>query len=131
VNHTIKSLRELCEKAAKGPWEFYYATGESPGIVRYSETKDGFHQLEECVMPVYPKKDKDINNIQFIVASRSALPILLDEIKELRSMLRKVREGVALMAEGEGDNPQTYMDISLYWMKKCDKALTKSLERVP
>jgi len=44
--------------------------------------------------------------------------------------IRAIREGLALMAEGEGPDPQVYQDISLYWMKVADK-LIASLESPP
>lgn len=61
-----------------------------------------------------------------IKASIEMLPLLLSaraELEALKAALEKIREGNALMAEGEGDNPETYKEMALHWMNVADEAL--------
>lgn len=74
----LTHARERADKATSGPWDTYYATGETPSIIRYSK-KEGseFNTYEESVLPLWPKKEQDWVNAEFIAAARTDVPKLL------------------------------------------------------
>ena len=45
------------------------------------------------------------------------------EVERLRAVLKEIREGNALMAEGEGDEATIYQEMAEHWMKRADLAL--------
>lgn len=53
---------------------------------------------------------------------------LCDALKALLLCLEEVREGNALMAEGEGPYLQVYMDLAKSQMKRTDKVLALAAE---
>lgn len=40
--------------------------------------------------------------------------------------LKEIREGNALMAEGEGDDSYIYQEMAMHWMKHADQALAEN-----
>lgn len=73
---------------------------------------------DECVV-------SDHHNLTcYLEAAREAgFQAAQAEAARLRQTLEEVREGLALMAEGEGDDETIYQEIARHWMKACDKAL--------
>lgn len=74
----IAELRRLCEKATAGPW---YTDHEGGPLRMYPDYRSG------CSLPLTD------NNKDFIAASRTALPRLLDELVALRAALRPYTVG--------------------------------------
>jgi hypothetical protein len=89
TDQSIQQMLELEAKATSAPWDFYYATGETAGIIRYEENGE-YREYLESVMPVFPKKDKDLNNIQLVTAIRNAVRPLLEEVVEARKLRTQV-----------------------------------------
>ena len=77
-----------------------------------SDFHDGFNACTDLLMP---------ENEQL----RAQLSQAQETIADFRSALKEIREGNALMAEGEGSDPQVYMDMAKHWMKEADKVLQK------
>lgn len=79
----IQYLRELCEKATKGPWELVFGHNTS---VAY-----GLHGADGKPVIVFrgigtPKSGRGQNNIRLIAATREALPELLDRVEKLEKV---------------------------------------------
>lgn len=85
----IAKLRELCEKATPGPWEWWDGNpwhadapnhplrqGNPPTVFRTGDSSDGFFYKEGA-------KEQSKEDTKFIAASREWLPLLLDELERL------------------------------------------------
>ena len=84
----IQYLRELCEKATKGPWELVFGHNTS---VAY-----GLHGADGKPVIVFrgigtPKSGRGQNNIRLIAATREAMPELLDRVEALEKVLVAVK----------------------------------------
>jgi len=81
VSDVIKQLRELCDKATKGPWEL------APAVKGDVCDREGYiiAQCEDCDEP---------NEAKFIAAARTALPAALDALEAIRML--KVYEVVGV-----------------------------------
>lgn len=100
----LEKMKELCEKATKGPWirgeKFWdgdpIMTVQGPEQVQIVE--------EPCQFFAYPSgsfvstEEGLVANIDFIAASRTAIPELLAENAKLREMVEVLRE-VAVAAK--------------------------------
>lgn len=87
---TIVELRELCEKATKGPWG---VPGRGTSLGRVLVSKGGSMtgwdgMITECDAGNNARSQSESSvNAEFISAARTALPLLLDEIQTLRETL--------------------------------------------
>ena len=98
----IASLRELAEKATKGPWRQH--------LVDDTTVIDA---TGEPIAETFPEGgvDEDIDfatdteqreaNAAFIAAARAALPAALDEIERLRAENEKLREALTKIVRTE------------------------------
>lgn len=80
----ISRLRELCDAATDGPWERINKVDMPQWVFARTVEPDwdvGYDGSEPMVDAATPE------NAEFIAAARSALPVALDEIERLRSLL--------------------------------------------
>jgi len=86
----IKKLRELCEKATPGPWEWQYS--EKWGTSVFNDT------LGVITAYTNERGNPDITiaeeDLEFIAAARTALPEILDEVERLRKEVRLLNERI-------------------------------------
>lgn len=86
----IKKLREICEKATPGPWEWQYS--EKWGTIVFNDT------LGVITAYTNERGNPDITiaeeDLEFIAAARTALPELLDEVERLRKEVRLLNENI-------------------------------------
>lgn len=78
-----KRLRELCEKATKGPWEAK-EPAFAPGIGRARVFGPGYapkHDGKECIK---------LEDAELIAAARNALPAILDEVDRLEARVKEL-----------------------------------------
>lgn len=60
------------------------------------------------------------NKIEDLTATIQAIQ---ERLGRARGAIKEVREGNALMAEGEGDDSSIYQEMAMHLMKRCDEAL--------
>lgn len=93
LDERIKELRELEAKATKGPWMPCVGSGgcECTGI--HSDHYDGVicDFLTDYMLKDDPKKEIR-NDMKFVVASRNAMPMLLDALEDANRKLALLRE---------------------------------------
>lgn len=81
----VKKLREICEKATPGPWEWQYS--EKWGTIVFNDT------LGVITAYTNERGNPDITiaeeDLEFIAAARTALPELLDEVEMLRKAFQQ------------------------------------------
>lgn len=104
----IKKLRELCEKATPGPWEWQYS--EKWGTSVFNDT------LGVITAYTNERGNPDITiaeeDLEFIAAARTALPELLDEVEMLRKENQEmVREGLAADVEIVKENMRLIEEV--------------------
>lgn len=95
----IQYLRELCEKATKGPWTA--DVDEPDDCVVWSGTgksAEFIGNIGDVVTPIIQDTEKarvifdvEINNCKFIAASREAMPELLDRVEALEKVAEAVK----------------------------------------
>jgi hypothetical protein len=117
MTHTIKSLRELCDRAT--PFAM-----DKDGIAYLPATQHGG-------IPILPVRRFDIpmskSDLDFYDGCKDALPLLLNEITKLRDAIKDIRDYVDEQ-ECRGDED---CDHCFVVHLVIDKAIAKSLERLP
>jgi len=103
-----KELRELCEMATEGPWVVcqhlksieddaacpcgyrgaIWGPEHDVAMSVAQPGHDGEPEGQENLGPSRYPRDKEIANAQFIAASRTAIPALLDRIEEMERVLK-------------------------------------------
>jgi len=113
--HEKKLHEELAAARAEIEWlkcelvDFNEITGQEYPIISRQEICDEVDRLAE-----------QLNR------EREVTKVLTEAIQD--GTYNCVRETLALMAEGEGSNPQTYMDMSKYALRRLDEALARAKE---
>lgn len=80
----LKELEELCEKAMEGPWE--YRSYPNCLIEHHVQQVMGPHMTYTIATPAHSSPGTRYN-MEFIAASRAAIPKLIAEIRDLRAAL--------------------------------------------
>ena len=105
IQSRLQEIRDRADKATEGPWSTYFATGESPGIVQHKVRDDGYFDLVSFVLPIFPKKEIDWLNAEFIAHARTDIPKLLAVIEKLIEQ-REVYAERAKSGDYESDNAE-------------------------
>ena len=81
----LDAWQELCDAATEGPW---ILTAEEPhGIACLMAPNDSLLMLDRDGMACVDKPE----DARFIAAARTAMPVLLDEVRRLRAELDDCR----------------------------------------
>ena len=94
----LAALKELCEKASPAPWTIemeFDEDGDWPCGLRLPVKSVGYRNSVDEREWHYAHDeigDFDTPTVQFIAASRAAVPALIAEVERLRETLDKVRE---------------------------------------
>lgn len=110
TNKELESIKERCEKATEGPWNYYH----EDGVVTTSDP-------DACYAPEIVEEVGHGYNGEFIAHAREDIPKLLAEINELRNRLDEA-EGLLEDASDLIDDmypyeTKTYGDITNYFAK--------------
>lgn len=114
----LAEIEERLAKATPAPWEAEFHS-ESP--------IENLHPFSFAVGPKHLSAPRNYNTLAaqndsiLIANSPTDLATLVAMVRRMHETLEEVREGSALMAEGEGNDPQTYMDMASCLMESCDE----------
>lgn len=108
----LAALRALVEAAPPGPW-WFCAYDEDDGYLckcgKLWSDADNEEPLFEVTWPM--RGDKEIAIARFIMAARTAVPALLDEVERLRALV-----------ETEADCAAKAIPAAVRWMKRAEAA---------
>ena len=100
----LDRLQAICDAATEGPWESdtFHGDGIDPSghgvFVANSDPQPGndndYHHIAVCYLRRPPSDN--VSNSKFIAESRTALPLLIAEVRRLRAQLAKAgKNGIA------------------------------------
>jgi hypothetical protein len=92
----LDELEGLCQKATPGPWES--EPGRTTEVLEYEVWSDDGDSRSVCVA-ILSSRDKrwgfNEANASAIAASRTALPLLIGEVRKLRAELKDLKDDLA------------------------------------
>lgn len=102
----LKNWRKIIEQSDNAPWY--------PDILHPSSAKAGWTGKIDCGfpgtdehsewLPEASDNKRDVANIRFICMARTALPMLIDEVIELRRKITEIYGGGLEKKTGENDD---------------------------
>lgn len=120
---TLKKWRELCDKAAPGPWTIY-RRDDHCGLIKYDVENEKMQQVCFGQYDDVLKNNKQTS--AFIAEARSALPMLLDAYEKLQGENAELLENLNEAAQ-INDKHYKLVDKHIKENARLKEAVTKVL----
>lgn len=88
----LDEIKARLLKATPGPWDVYFATGEGPAIITFTENEKGQRIYKDFVLPLMPRNEQDWHNAILVAGAPSDLSFLLKLVEDLKTFVEKVAD---------------------------------------